>query len=380
MMLTGELDETSRRRRPKRVVALVAITATLALLCCGGGTAAFFLDGLGNDSNQALSSYGCGAAGPLPEDGDLPRVSGYSPTQLRNAATIINVGADLKVPPKGWVIAIATAMQESSLNNLGNLGSRNDHDSLGLFQQRPSQGWGTPAQVQDPVYASRKFYQKLVKVRGWEQMSLTDAAQAVQRSAFPDAYAKHEPDAAEIVNMLADGAARAVGANSTLTCAAIGDVAASGWTAPVKAGVVSGFRTSSRPSHQGVDLGASRGDDILAAAAGTVIVSRCDNDQTPPFRCDRDGSPSTPGCGWYVDIMHASEVMTRYCHMLYRPKVRVGQTVAAGQPIGIVGTSGHSSGPHLHFEVHLNGDRSSAGATEPSKWMREKGAPLGPGA
>jgi murein DD-endopeptidase MepM/ murein hydrolase activator NlpD len=271
-------------------------------------------------------------------------------------------------------------MQESSLTNHGYLGSRNDHDSLGLFQQRPSQGWGTPKQVQDPAYASRKFYQKLVKVRGWEKMPLTDAAQEVQRSAFPDAYAKHEPDAAEIVNLLADGAARAVGANATLGCAAMGDVAASGWTAPVKAGLVSGFRTSQRPDHQGVDLGAARGDDILAAAAGIVIVSRCDNDSQPPFRCDRDGSPSTPGCGWYVDIKHAGEVITRYCHMLYRPKVRVGQTVAAGQQIGIVGTSGHSSGPHLHFEVHLNGDRSSSGATEPMKWMREKGAPLGTGA
>ncbi len=295
----------------------------------------------------------------------MPRVSGYSESQLRNAATIINVGAQLKVPPKGWVIAIATAMQESSLTNLGNLGARNDHDSLGLFQQRPSQGWGTPKQVQDPVYASRKFYQKLVKVRGWERMPLTDAAQEVQRSAFPDAYAKHEPDAAEIVNLLADGAARAVGADATLACAAMGDIAASGWTAPVKAGVVSGFRTSARPSHQGVDLGAvaRRRHPGRGRRHGHRLPLR-QRLSTPPFRCDRDGSPSTPGCGWYVDIMHAGEVITRYCHMLYRPKVSVGQTVAAGQQIGIVGTSGHSSGPHLHFEVHLNGDRSSSGATE----------------
>ncbi|MEV4536887.1 M23 family metallopeptidase [Asanoa sp. NPDC049518] len=379
MTLTEKLDREAKRRRSRKVVLLTALTATLALLCCAGGMAAFFLDGLSND-DAPISTYGCGAGGPISATGDMPRVSGYSDSQLRNAAIIINVGSQLKVPPKGWVIAIATAMQESSLTNHGYLGARNDHDSLGLFQQRPSQGWGTPKQVQDPAYASRKFYQKLVKIRGWERMSLTDAAQAVQRSAFPDAYAKHEPDAAEIVNLLADGAARAVGANATLSCAAMGDVAASGWTAPVKAGLVSGFRTAERPSHQGVDLGASRGDDILAAAAGTVIVSRCDNDSQPPFRCDRDGSPSTPGCGWYVDIKHAGEVITRYCHMLFRPKVQVGQTVAAGQPIGIVGTSGHSSGPHLHFEVHLNGDRSSSGATEPMKWMREKGAPLGTGA
>ncbi|MEV0714943.1 M23 family metallopeptidase [Asanoa sp. NPDC050611] len=379
MTLTEELDHTARRRRPRKVVLLIALTATLSVLCCAGGMAAFFLDGLSNE-DPVLSTYGCGAGGPLPSNGDMPRLSGYSEAQLRNAATIINVGAQLKVPPKGWVIAVATAMQESSLTNHGYLGARNDHDSLGLFQQRPSQGWGTPKQVQDPVYASRKFYQKLVKVRGWERMPLTEAAQDVQRSAFPDAYAKHEPDAAEIVNLLADGAARAAGADAALACTTMGEVAASGWTTPVKAGLVSGFRTDERPDHQGVDLGASRGDDILAAAAGTVIVSRCDNDSAPPFRCDRDGSVSTPGCGWYVDIKHAGEVITRYCHMLYRPKVRVGQTVAAGQPIGIVGTSGHSSGPHLHFEVHLNGDRSSSGATNPMVWMRERGAPLGTGA
>ncbi|MEM5874189.1 MAG: hypothetical protein QW065_05340, partial [Acidilobaceae archaeon] len=71
------------------------------------------------------------------------------------------------VPPRGWVIAIATAIQESGLRNLGHLGVRNDHDSLGLFQQRPSMGWGTPEQLQDPVYASTKFYEKLVRCSQW---------------------------------------------------------------------------------------------------------------------------------------------------------------------------------------------------------------------
>ena len=379
MTQLAELEDAGRRRRPRRLALLVALTAALALLCCTGGTAAFFLDGLGGD-DVAVSTYGCGAAGPLAVNGKLPRISPYGPSQVRNAAVIINVGADLKVPPKGWVIAVATAMQESALNNLPNLGARNDHDSVGLFQQRPSQGWGTPKQLQDPEYASRKFYEKLVKVSGWQKLALTDAAQAVQRSAFPDAYAKHEPLAAEIVNLLADGAARAGAANAALGCAALGDLAASGWTAPVRAPIVSGFRTSSRPDHNGVDLGASRRDKILAAAAGQVIVARCDNDSVPPYRCDSDGSPSTPGCGWYVDIMHAGNVMTRYCHMLQRPLVHVGQSVAAGQQIGIVGTSGHSSGPHLHFEVHLRGDRSSAGAVDPVPFMRDKGAPIGTGA
>jgi murein DD-endopeptidase MepM/ murein hydrolase activator NlpD len=78
-----------------------------------------------------------------------------------------------------------------------------------------------------------------------------------------------------------------------------------------------------------------------------------------------------------VDISHADGVITRYCHMIVRPLVTVGQQVAAGQQIGWSGTSGHSSGPHVHFEVHLRGDRSSSGAIDPVPFMRDHGAPLG---
>jgi murein DD-endopeptidase MepM/ murein hydrolase activator NlpD len=377
--MTADLAAEGRAasRRPRRAALLVAITAALALLCCTGGAGAYFLSGLGGDDDKAVTGFGCGLGGPLAANGKLPRVSSYGEAQIRNAAVIINVGAELEVPPRGWVIAVATAMQESALTNLPHLGARNDHDSVGLFQQRPSQGWGTPAQLQDPAYASRKFYEKLVKVPGWTEMALTEAAQAVQRSAFPDAYAKHEPLAAHIVNMLADGAARAVGAAGALRCATLGAISAAGWVAPVKAFVGSGFRTSDRPSHNGVDLILSRGEDIRAAAAGVVLVSQCDTDDTAPYSCDSDGSPDTPGCGWYVDMLHAGNVVTRYCHMVQRPFYDVGESVPAGEVIGKVGTSGHSSGPHLHFEVHLSGDRSSAGAVDPVPFMRERGAPLG---
>jgi hypothetical protein len=95
-------------------------------------------------------------------------------------------------------IALATAMQESKLRNL----DYGDRDSLGLFQQRPSQGWGTPEQIMDPVYAAGKFYSELVKVTGFEDMPITEAAQAVQRSAYPDAYAKHEAAARSFASSL----------------------------------------------------------------------------------------------------------------------------------------------------------------------------------
>jgi hypothetical protein len=119
--------------------------------------------------------------------------------QRENAAIIVQVGVALAVPTRAEVVAVATAMQESQLYNLGDLGARNDHDSLGLFQQRPSMGWGSPAQVTDPVYAATAFYLALKRVPGWESMAVTVAAQRVQRSAFPNAYAKWETDATGLV-------------------------------------------------------------------------------------------------------------------------------------------------------------------------------------
>lgn len=369
-------------RRRGRAGLLASIAAVLIALCCAGSAAAFFLGGLSNSVNTAL---GAGCGGPSAAVNltvNLTSVASLGQEQTHNAAVIISVGQQMKVPPRGWVIAIATALQESRLINLGNLGANNDHDSLGLFQQRPSQGWGTPAQVMDPAYASRKFYEKMLQVSNWQNRPLTDVAQAVQRSAFPDAYAKHEGQATQIVNALTNGAARAAGTAtnvSDLSCAQPGQIAASGWTQPVVASIVSGYRTPQRPNHYGDDLGASRGTPIHAAAGGIVTLVRCYAVTASGawWGCDRDGSPSILGCGWYVEITHADNVITRYCHQGVPPKVTVGQRVAAGDVIGYVGSTGNSSGPHLHFEVHLNGDRSNAGTVDPVPFMRDKGAPLG---
>jgi LysM repeat protein len=125
-----------------------------------------------------------------------------SAEQRANAQTIVNVGRSLGVPDRGIVIALAAAMQESSLRNL----PHGDRDSVGLFQQRPSQGWGTAAQLQDPTYATRLFFggrsnpnkgttAGLLDVRGWASKSVADAAQAVQISAYPKAYAQWEQSA-----------------------------------------------------------------------------------------------------------------------------------------------------------------------------------------
>ncbi|NBE53960.1 C40 family peptidase [Streptomyces boluensis] len=109
--------------------------------------------------------------------------------QVPHAKTIQATGVAMNIPARGQVVALATALQESGLRNL----TYGDRDSLGLFQQRPSQGWGTANQILDPVHASTKFYEGLQQVPGWQSLSITQAAQEVQKSGFPEAYAKWEP-------------------------------------------------------------------------------------------------------------------------------------------------------------------------------------------
>ncbi|GLZ79352.1 hypothetical protein Afil01_41590 [Actinorhabdospora filicis] len=119
-------------------------------------------------------------------------------TQASNAATITAVATAMDMPDRAVVVALATAFQESRLENI----EHGDRDSLGLFQQRPSQGWGTPEQIQDPRYATKKFFQALKKVEDWEDMRVTDAAQAVQRSAYPDAYEQWADEAQTLTDAL----------------------------------------------------------------------------------------------------------------------------------------------------------------------------------
>lgn len=133
--------------------------------------------------------------------------------QTNNAYIVVEVGRQLKLPRRALVVAMATAMQETFLRNLANPdvpaslkypndGKASDADSIGVFQQRPSMGWGTVAQLMDPAESAARFYARLVKITNWQGLSVAGAAQAVQRSAFPTAYAKHVPLAEKIVDAL----------------------------------------------------------------------------------------------------------------------------------------------------------------------------------
>lgn len=214
------------------------------------------------DESSLIGSLGSGAAiggSGLAVNGKLQGGTyagiALDQTQADNASIIYNVGASRGLPPKAMAIAIATSMQEATLHNLGS----GDRDSVGLFQQRPSQGWGTIAQIMDPKYAAGKFYDALVKVPNWQAIPLTQAAQAVQRSAFPFAYAKWEGMANAAVQALTQSAQGQSNASSLTT--------GLGGTGALTSGTVSGRTVASvaftlikshPPGHIAYSLG---GDD-----------------------------------------------------------------------------------------------------------------------
>jgi hypothetical protein len=186
MMGAGDEIPTPRRRRRRLaaclpfVVLLVAAVVVVAVLI-----------GKGRNLLPGPIAEGCEADTP---DGIVQ----LSLDQMQNASTIAAVATSRNLPERAVTISIATAMQESRLTNLNG----GDRDSIGLFQQRPSQGWGTPEQIADPVYATNKFLDKLVAIPGYAQLPLTEAAQDVQHSGFPDAYAQHEADATTLSGAL----------------------------------------------------------------------------------------------------------------------------------------------------------------------------------
>lgn len=169
--------------------------------------------------------------GPLPDPKHcLAKVDGYtvemSTEQAENASIIAAVAERRGLPARAISIAIATAYQESKLRNLDS----GDRDSVGLFQQRPSQGWGTVKQIRNPYYAANAFYDALVKVDGYQYMAITKAAQAVQRSAFPDAYAAHERDGRAIASAMSGYSPAAFSCTADPISLPSQDITASGLT------------------------------------------------------------------------------------------------------------------------------------------------------
>ncbi|MFJ2265389.1 hypothetical protein ACIOHO_03230 [Streptomyces sp. NPDC087849] len=203
----------SPRRHTGRSRLLRAAAALGVLAALGGYLTVQYISG-----NQ--SAEGCTVESA---DGSAGKSRTYwlSAEQASNAATISAVGSSRGMPERAVTIALATALQESGLRNI----DHGDRDSLGLFQQRPSQGWGTEKQILDPVYSAGEFYRHLAEVPGYSRLPLTVAAQQVQRSGFPQAYAKHEPDAALLAAALTGRTPAALNCTPPRTTAATADAA-----------------------------------------------------------------------------------------------------------------------------------------------------------
>lgn len=311
-------------------------------------------------------------------------------TQLTHAATIITIGGGIEgVGRPGIKIALMAALTESTLRMLANTsvypesdshpndGDGGDHDSLGLFQMRPQSGWGTVAELMDPEYQARAFFggpsgpnfpspRGLRDIPGWQQMDPGEAAQAVEVSAFPDRYRNYEPVAEAILDALTGGTGEAGPASVKLTAGPVAQAARVVFPLPEGTSVLTsefGPRihpiTGEASFHTGTDFAAADGTPILVAADGTVTVAEFSG-----------------GYGGLIVIEHQLDgqtVATAYAHMWeHGIHVSRGDRVVAGQHIGDVGSSGNSTGPHLHFEVRPGGTNGEA--VDAARWLNDHNA------
>jgi len=187
----------------------------------------------------------------------------FTPTQIANAALISAISVRRGLPPRAATIALATAIQESKLRNL----TYGDRDSLGLFQQRPSQGWGTREQIQDAAYSTNAFYDALVKVKDYETAEITQVAQQVQRSGHPEAYADHEQEGRILASTLTGHSPAAVGCRlKPVERAADGAAVAADLEAQL----------GTRPTQDGARLTLTGASGEQAWAAGQWAVARAE--------------------------------------------------------------------------------------------------------
>ena len=338
-----------------------------------------------NPAAKGTCLTGALTTGPIPDHLDTQDSDGHNVTlnhqQLVNASTIISVGGRTSgVNRDGVIIALMAALTESSLRNLANTsnvpesadyphdGDGTDHDSLGLFQMRPSAGWGQVEDLMDTTYQAKAFYgggsgpnhgnpPGLLDHKDWQTMSKVDAAQAVEVSGHPERYALWQPVAQAVVDALTAGTITDQ-TNPDLpdTSTVVFPLPDGTWTLTSHYGPRIHPITHQQSFHSGTDYAAPDGTPILAVADGVVTFA---------------GAMS--GYGHAIDIrssVDGQQVTSRYGHMwaghLY---VTAGNRVVAGQHIADVGSDGNSTGPHLHFEIHVGG-----ATTDSDQWLTDHGA------
>lgn len=334
----------------------------------------------GADSDTGDDTGGDVTTGTVPESLSAKTTSGetynLNKTQLTHARDIIVAAAKVdNVDKKVILITLITALVESVLYMYANTAvypesagiphdrDHSDADSVGLFQQRPSFGWGTVSECMNADYSVRAFLggpggpnngnpPGLFDVSGWAAMTPGQAAQKVQGSAFPDRYDVVVPVAQAIMDALI----KSGGASDDGT-----------WQWPFQYSVYVlstplaqyGMRvnpvTGAYTMHWGLDFGGGgiAGKPIPCAADGRVVEANFNS-----------------AMGNHVVVDHPGGFRTRYFHMVSAPAVSAGQSVTKGQTLGNVGSTGNSTGAHLHWETYTNGEHNN-----PRDFMKARGVP-----
>lgn len=323
-------------------VALLLLTAALMSFAsnAAGGlrhqqeiAAIVISSGTGSTGGSATT---CGAMSNI-EATTISPIAKLSPEQLRNAGLIISVAQKMGFDARGQIIGVMVALGEGDLTNL-DVGDAAGPDSRGVFQQRSS--WGTYAERMDPAISASKFYDALNGVSGWQDMSPTAAAHAVQRNADPGYYTQFLSEATQIV-------ASAIGAPAFDSTPCAQDQAPiGGFALPLPRDALNAnYVSKPHHDHPGADLPAPTGTPISAVEGGVVTVAGPMSGYGNNFVAVVDGQ----GWTWYYG--HGS------AH-----SVSVGDSVQPGQIIAQVGNEGFSTGPHLHLGLNAPGQSVPTGS------------------
>jgi len=324
--------------------ALLAVGVPALLVVSGIGAGMLAMTPASEDLPACAATSGQATAGLASVPG---QVAGWGHDQLVVAAQIINAGASIpEVTYRDQQIGVMTAMGESGLRALAygdweTGGVRNPDgtptSSLGVFQQQ--KWWGTVEQRMDPYQSAQLFFAREAVLAGRDQMTPGQVAYKIQVGGSPSYYQGFWADAQAVVAALAGAGTAAVGQGSP-------GAGSAGWVVPLAVTWVEtspfGYRVNPisgvNELHSGLDMAAPTGSQVLAAAAGQVTVAT---------------DLGNRSYGRYVKISHPDGIDTIYGHMS-QILVHEGQTVTAGQVIGLVGATGNATGPHLHFEVRVN--------------------------
>ncbi|KAA0973383.1 M23 family metallopeptidase [Paeniglutamicibacter gangotriensis] len=348
-------------------------TATVALFMTPVVVVMLLLVG-GNEASSDTGICGIEAEAPVAEPAGNKSVAGFSGKQLKNAAQIMTAASDLKLPVAAQILGVQTAIGESTLKVI-DFGDGAGPDSRGLFQQRDNGAWGSYEDRMNPHTSATNFFKVLKTVEGWQDLEPSQAIHRVQRNANPNHYTQFRSPAVQIVKALSAGklgedfdekfediSPNGDCPDTSPDAEQIGDLGSGEWSSPLP-----GFKTMTSPfgprqcpagascnsnvsDHKGIDISKKGGASVLAPTDMKITIAE-------------QGQGWKSAYGTYIIAKQVEKpgLVFEFHHMVHGSlKVKVGDTVAAGTPLGIEGTTGNSTGVHLHFQVAPPGTPSNA--------------------